>query len=144
MNLAIIMGRLCAAPETRYTAGEKSMAISRFTLAVDRRGGKGDTAADFIRVVCFDKKAEFAEKYLSQGQRVLVTGSIKTGSYTNKDGIKIPTFEIYANDVEFADSKKADVASGNISPDKAQQAISPEQGFMQIPDGIDDQGLPFN
>lgn len=134
MNQIIIMGRLTRDTETRYTQGENSLCVTRYTLAVDRRGK--DTGADFFRVVTFGKAAEFAEKYFSKGQRVLVSGHVQTGSYTNKDGVKIPTFEIVADNQEFADSK-AEKAEA-----KAEKTEAKQDGFMFVPEGADE-GLPF-
>ena len=95
MNRVILMGRLTRDPEVRYSQGERSMAIARYTLAVDRRGRRsqdnGEQTADFIPCVAFDRAAEFAEKYFRQGMRVLVSGRIQTGSYVNKDGQRVYT-----------------------------------------------------
>ena len=105
MNRAILMGRLTRDPEVRYSSGERSMAIARYTLAVDRgfkRGGdSSEQTADFIPCVAFDKAGEFAERYFRQGMRVLVSGRIQTGSYTNKDGVKVYTTDVVADRVEF-------------------------------------------
>ena len=111
------MGRLTRDPEVRYSQGERAMAIARYTLAVDRRGrrgGNGDDSAqtaDFIPCVAFDRAGEFAEKYFHQGTKLVVTGRIQTGSYTNRDGQKVYTTEVIVEDQEFAESKNA--ASGN-------------------------------
>jgi len=150
MNRVILMGRLTRDPEVRYSQGEKSMAIARYTLAVDRRKRKGqdsDQTADFINCIAFDKNGEFTEKYFRQGMRVLVSGRIQTGSYTNKDGVKVYTTDIVVEEQEFADSKNA--SSGNsgggyqpTSRPEPTSAIS--DGFMSIPDGVEDEGLPFN
>ena len=110
MNRVILMGRLTRDPEVRYSQGERSMAIARYTLAVDRRGrrnqdGDQGQTADFINIVAFDRAGEFAEKYFRQGMRVLVSGRIQTGSYVNKDGQKVYTTDIIVDDQEFADSK---------------------------------------
>ena len=140
MNRAIIMGRLTRDPEVRYTQGSESMAIARYTLAVNRQNKKeGQQAADFISCVAFKNHGEFAEKYFHQGQRVLVSGRIQTGSYTNREGQKVYTTEIVVDSQEFADSKDAGGktnAAGNGQED--------ENGFMNIPEGVDDAGLPFN
>ncbi|WP_455716707.1 single-stranded DNA-binding protein [Anaerosporobacter sp.] len=146
MNKVILMGRLTRDPEVRYSQGEGSLAIARYTLAVDRRFKRdGDQqTADFISCVSFGKTAEFAEKYYRQGTKVLVTGRIQTGSYTNKDGQKVYTTEVVVEEQEFAESKAAAGESGGFS-----QAARPEpsqaigDGFMNIPDGIDEE-LPFN
>ena len=141
MNRAILMGRLTRDPEVRYTSGEKSMAVARYTLAVDRRGrgnNSGEQTADFINIVAFDKAGEFAERYFRQGMRVLVSGRIQTGSYTNKEGQKVYTTDIVVDSQEFADSKGA--GSGSSAAPSAPMG----DGFMNIPDGVEDEGLPFN
>lgn len=150
MNKVILMGRLTRDPEVRYTQGEKSMAVARYTLAVDRRGTRsnnGEQQADFINCVAFDKRGEFAEKYFRKGLRVLVSGRIQTGSYTNKDGQKVYTTDVIVEDQEFADSKNSSGGNGNASGNAggntgaAQSSIG--DGFMDIPDDFED-GLPFN
>ena len=137
MNKVILMGRLTRDPEVRYSAGENSMAIARYTLAVDRRFKRdGEATADFIGCVAFGRQAEFAEKYFRQGMRVSISGRIQTGSYTNKDGVKVYTTEVIVEEQEFAESKAE--SRGN-SPAEAAAG----DGFMNIPDGIDEE-LPFN
>ena len=112
MNKVILMGRLTRDPEVRYTQGETNTAIARYTLAVDRRltsaqREKADVqTADFINIVAFGKAGEFVEKYLKKGTKVVVTGRIQTGSYTNKDGQKIYTTDVVAEEQEFAESKR--------------------------------------
>lgn len=107
MNKVILMGRLTRDPEVRYTSGEEAKAIGRYTLAVDRRFKReGEAAADFISCVAFGRQAEFAEKYFRQGTKILVTGRIQTGSYTNKEGRKVYTIDIVVEEQEFAESKK--------------------------------------
>ena len=151
MNRVILMGRLTRDPEVRYSQGERSMAIARYTLAVDRRGrrsqdGDQGQTADFINIVAFDRAGEFAEKYFRQGMRVLVSGRIQTGSYVNKDGQKVYTTDIIVDDQEFADSK----GQGGDNSGFYQQGTRPApssaigDGFMNIPDGVEDEGLPFN
>ena len=145
MNRAILMGRLTRDPEVRYTSGEKSMAVARYTLAVDRRGrgnNSGEQTADFINIVAFDKAGEFAERYFRQGMRVLVSGRIQTGSYTNKEGQKVYTTDIVVDSQEFADSKGA--GSGSGSGSSAAPSAPMGDGFINIPDGVEDEGLPFN
>lgn len=141
MNRVILMGRLTRDPETRYSQGERSMAIARYTLAVDRRGRKveNEQNTDFINCVAFDKAGEFAEKYFRQGMRVLISGRIQTGSYTNKDGVKVYTTEIVVEDQEFADSKGV----GDNHQQSRPEPSSVGDGFMNIPDGVEDEGLPF-
>ena len=146
MNRVILMGSLTKDPDIRYTQGERSMAIARYTLAVDRRGRRGqDNAeqqtADFINCVAFDRAAEFAEKYFRQGMRVLVSGRIQTGSYVNQEGRKVYTTEVILDDQEFADSKGA---SGRGPEQRQVQGADIGDGFMNIPDGVEDEGLPFN
>jgi len=146
MNRVILMGRLTRDPEVRYSQGERTMAIARYSLAVDRRGRRSqdstEPTADFINCVSFDKTGEFAEKYFRQGMRVLVTGRIQTGSYINKDGIKVYTFEVIVDEQEFADSKNSTTAESQVPRPEPSGAMG--DGFMNIPDGIDDPDLPFN
>ena len=155
MNRVILMGRLTRDPEVRYSQGERSMAIARYTLAVDRRGRRnqdnGEQSADFINCVAFDRAGEFAEKYFRQGMRVLVSGRLQTGSYVNKDGQKVYTTEVILDDQEFADSKGAssDSAGGygyqqSAPAQRPAPASAIGDGFMNIPDGVEDEGLPFN
>ena len=148
MNRAILMGRLTRDPEVRYSSGERSMASARYTLAVDRGFKRGDSSeqnADFIPCVAFDKAGEFAERYFRQGMRVLVSGRIQTGSYTNKEGQKVYTTEVIIDTQEFADSKGAsDGSSSYQASTRPSPASASTDGFMNIPDGVDDEGLPFN
>ena len=141
MNKVILMGRLTRDPEVRYSQGENATAIARYTIAVDRRYKKeGDASADFIGCVAFGKLGEFAEKYLRKGTKVVVTGRIQTGSYTNKDGQKVYTTDVVVEENEFAESKRSD----DNAPASSAPASMPEgNGFMNIPDGIDEE-LPFN
>lgn len=129
MNQVILMGRLCRDPEVRYSA--EGLAVARYTLAVNRYV-KDSNETDFINCVAFDKRAEFAEKYFRQGLRVCVSGFIRTGSYTNKDGRKIYTTDVVVNSQEFADSKQ----------NSSRPAPADVDGFMNIPEGVDDE-LPF-
>ena len=143
MNKVILMGRLTRDPEVRYSAGDNAMAVARFSLAVDRRrrGNSADEqTADFINCVSFGKQAEFAEKYLRKGTKLLVTGRIQTGSYTNKDGVKVYTTDVVVEEQEFAESK-ASSDNGGFSQ-SAPMPQSAGDGFMNIPDGIDEE-LPF-
>ena len=143
MNKVVLMGRLTRDPDVRYTSGESAMAIARYTLAVDRRFKRdGDEqTADFISCVAFGKSAEFAEKYLHQGTKMLVTGRIQTGKYTNKDGQTVYTTDVVIEDQEFAESKKSS-DGGDYSEANSNNSTSGD-GFMNIPDDIDDE-LPFN
>ena len=137
MNRVCLCGRLTKDPDVRYTQGAEPMAIARYTLAVDRRK-KDENSADFISCVAFGKSAEFAEKYLHKGMKILVEGRIQTGSYTNKDGKKIYTTDVVVESTEFAESKNpAQQAPAAPTADMG-------EGFMRIPDGVDDEGLPFN
>ena len=152
MNKVILVGRLTRDPDIRYTQGDNSMAVARYTLAVDRRraSADGQRAADFIGCVAFGRQAEFAERYLHQGTKLVVTGRIQTGSYTNRDGQKVYTTDVVVEDQEFAESKaasegrqqQAGPSSYSSRRDMASEDIG--DGFMNIPDGVEDEGLPFN
>ena len=154
MNKVILMGRLTRDPEVRYSQGSQSMAVARYTLAVDRRFKRdGEQTADFIQCVAFGKSGEFAERYFHKGTKVVVEGRIQTGSY-EKDGQRVYTTDIVVEQQEFAESKaSSDNNAGNYqqsAPASApQQAASPApssavgDGFMNIPDGLDDE-LPFD
>ena len=146
MNKVILMGRLTRDPEVRYAQGENAMAIARFSLAVDRRrqnNADGQTA-DFINIVAFGRLGEFAEKYLHKGTKVALSGRIQTGSYTNKDGVRVYTTDIIAEDIEFAESKNSAGSDGGYAGAVSRPApASAGDGFMNIPDGIDEE-LPFN
>ena len=146
MNKVILMGRLTRDPEVRYSAGENSLAIARYTLAVDRRFKRdGEATADFISCVVFGKQAEFAEKYFRQGIRIVVSGRIQTGSYTNRDGVKVYTTEVVVEEQEFAESKAVSDSHVNRSasqPAAPDMADSSAEGFMNIPDEIVGE-LPF-
>jgi len=144
MNKVVLMGRLTRDPEVRYSQGENALAIARYTLAVDRRFRRdGEQSADFINCVVFGKSAEFTERYFRQGTKVAVSGRIQTGSYTNRDGVKVYTTEVVVEEQEFAESKNASNAqSYQASPAPAPSADAGD-GFMNIPDGIDEE-LPFN
>ncbi|MBQ8558638.1 MAG: single-stranded DNA-binding protein [Tyzzerella sp.] len=146
MNKVILMGRLTRDPEVRYSQGENASAVARYTLAVDRRFKRdGEQSADFINCVAFGRAAEFAERYLRQGVKIAVTGRIQTGSYTNRDGVKVYTTDVVIEEQEFAESKAASGASN--SNYQTSPAPSPSvdigDGFMNIPDGIDEE-LPFS
>lgn len=149
MNKTILMGRLTRDPEIRYSSGDEPTAIARYTLAVDRRYKRqgDDQTADFINCVVFGRGAEFAENYLHQGTKIVAVGRIQTGSYTNKDGHKVYTTEVIVEEQEFAESKAAaqnenrGSSTGNIS--RPAPASDPGDGFMDIPDAIEEE-LPFN
>lgn len=152
MNKVILMGRLTRDPDVRYSQGESPSAIARYTLAVDRRFVRRDNpdaqTADFIGCVAFGKAGEFAERYLKKGTKICVTGRIQTGSYTNRDGVKVYTTDVVVEDQEFAESKNAQGQGGGAAQQgasaayAAQDAAPAEDGFMNIPDGIDEE-LPF-
>ena len=144
MNKVILMGRLTRDPEVRYSQGENSTAIARYSLAVDHRFKReGDEqTADFINCVAFGKAAEFAEKYLHKGTKIAVVGRIQTGSYTNKDGVKVYTTDVIVEEQEFAESKNASGGSTD-NGNGSQAAANPGDDFMNVPDGIDEE-LPFN
>ena len=150
MNKVILMGRLTRDPEVRYSQGENSTAIARYTLAVDRRfrrNNDGEQTADFIGCVAFGRSAEFAEKYFRQGLKVIVTGRIQTGSYTNKDGQRVYTTDVVTENIEFAESKNSaggdNSNSGYTPSNRPSPGSAAGDGFMNIPDGIDEE-LPFN
>lgn len=135
------MGRLTRDPEIKSSQGEKSTTIARYTLAVDRRFKRdNEQNADFIGCVAFGKSAEFAEKYFRQGIKVVVTGRIQTGSYTNKDGQKVYTTDVVVEDQEFAESKAT--SQQNQKPNN-NAPVTDGDGFMNIPDGIDEE-MPFS
>ena len=138
MNKVILMGRLTRDPNVRYTqqnSSQESMCVTRYTLAVDRRGARdGQQSADFISCVAFAKNGEFAEKYFKQGTKIAITGRIQTGSYINRDGQKVYTTDIVVEEQEFVESKKNEKENVEYS--------DIGDGFMDIPDGIDSE-LPF-
>lgn len=146
MNKVILMGRLTRNPDVRYSQSQtgEQMAIARYTLAVDRRFARGNDnqqSADFISCVAFGRQGEFAEKYLKQGTKIAVAGRIQTGSYTNKDGQKVYTTEVVVEEQEFAESKNSQ-NNNNYSPAPAPEAAPSDSGFMNIPEGIEND-LPF-
>lgn len=141
MNKAILMGRLTRDPEIRYSQGENPVAVARFTLAVERRMKKdGEDSADFIRCVAFGKTAETIEKYVFQGKKIVIEGRIQTGSYTNQDGVKVYTTDIVVESMEFTESRRTEEAGNAARPEPA----TDKDGFMNVPDGVEDDGLPFN
>ena len=150
MNKVVLVGRLTRDPEVRYSQGDSATAVARYTIAVDRRFKRdNEPTADFIPCVIFGRSAEFAEKYFRQGMRVAISGRIQTGSYTNKDGVKVYTTEVVVEEQEFAESKAvSDANAGGYrsapTPAPAPAPVSDAgDGFMNIPDGIDEE-LPFN
>ena len=148
MNKVILMGRLTRDPEVRYSQGEQATAIARYTVAVDRRFRRdGDSqTADYIGGVAFGRHAEFAEKNLRKGTKIALTGRIQTGSYTNRDGQKVYTTDVVVEEQEFAESRAESEANRGMyqqsAPSPAPSAPAGD-GFMNIPDGIDEE-LPFN
>ena len=142
MNKVILIGRLTREPEVRWTQGQDQKAIARFTLAVDRRGRQEENgqSADFISCVAFGKQGEFADKYLTKGTKIALVGRITTGSYTNRDGQKVYTTDVIADEMEFAESK---AVAGGRQQAAGGQYPEDDKGFMNIPDGIDEE-LPFN
>ena len=141
MNKVILVGRLTRDPEVRYSSGEIRTAVARSMLAVERRFKRNnEPTADFIQCVVFGKSAEFAEKYFRQGMRISVSGRIQTGSYTNKDGVRVYTTEVIVEEQEFAESKSE---SASAHAHVSQEGASSDDGFMNIPDNIDEE-LPFH
>lgn len=149
MNKVVLMGRLTRDPEIRYSQGESSLAIGRFSLAVDRRFRRqGDEqTADFFNCTAFGKLAEFVERYLKQGTRVVIVGRIQNDNYTNKEGQKVYSVQIIAEEIEFAESKNANseyqANNMGVQPSAPSPSQAVSDGFMNIPDGIDEE-LPFN
>ena len=164
MNKAIICGRLTRDPDVRWSQGQDQKCTARYTLAVDRRirnPQEGQQTADFISCIAFGKSAEFAEKYLRQGMKMLVTGRIATGSYTNRDGVKVYTTDVIIEEQEFAESKTAQSGGSGSGTGTVQREYGPaapdftgsynpaaadadgDNDFMPIPDDLGDEGLPF-
>ena len=162
MNKVVLMGRLTREPDVRQSQGDETVTIARYTLAVDRRGKKQEgQQADFISCVAFGKAGEFAEKYLHKGTKICVSGRIQTGSYTRQDGTKAYTTDVVIEEQEFAESKAdsgraamddqmAAMYAGQRSQEGQQDRPGQQgsientmEGFMNIPDGIDEE-LPFN
>ena len=147
MNKVVLVGRLTRDPEVRYSQGDSATAVARYTIAVDRKFKRdNEPTADFIPCVVFGRSGEFAEKYFRQGMRVSISGRIQTGSYTNKEGVKVYTTEVIVEDQEFAESRaESDANRGSFhqaAPSPA-PSVDAGDGFMNIPDGIDEE-LPFN
>lgn len=139
MNKVILMGNLTRDPEIRYTQGEKTMAIARFSLAINRRFSReGETNVDFFNCTAFGKQAEFVEKYFRQGFRMLLVGRVQNNNYTNKNGEKVYSVQIMADEIEFAERKQAG-GNNNSEPEQKQD----DDDFMEIPENIESE-LPFN
>ena len=147
MNKVILMGRLPRDAEIRYSQGESSTAIARFSLAVDRRFRRDneEQTADFINCVAFGRTAEFLERFGRKGTKFVLEGRIQTGSYTNKDGQRVYTTDVVAENVEFAESKNNSSAGNDFggAPSAPSPSGAAGDGFMNIPEGIDEE-LPFN
>ncbi len=142
MNSVQLVGRFTKDPEIRYTNGATPIACANFTIAVDRRyKQEGGQQADFIRCIAWNKTAEFIEKYFKKGQRIGLTGRIQTGSYKNNEGQTVYTTDVVAEQVEFVESKANSGHQGDSKPKPEQASYD---GFMNIPDGVGDEGLPFN
>ncbi|MDO5147265.1 MAG: single-stranded DNA-binding protein [Eubacteriales bacterium] len=154
MNKVILMGRLTRNPDIRYSQGERATCVARYTLAVNRRFRRdGEQDADFINCVAFGRQGEFAEKYLKQGTKIVISGRIQTGSYTNREGIKVYTTDVVVEEQDFAESK---AAAAGYQQNAYQETPAPQptmtsrpapseavsDGFMTIPDGIEEE-LPF-
>ena len=142
MNKVILMGRLTREPDIKYTQGDNTMCVARFSLAVDRKFKKdGEPTADFINCVAFGKTAEVLEKYCTKGTKLVVEGRIQTGSYTNRDGQKVYTTDIAVENLEFAESK-ANAEQNNSRPEPTNATTN---GFVNIPQMVDEQDeLPFD
>ena len=149
MNKIILMGRLTRDPEIRYAQGENQMAIARFSLAVDRRFKRqGDPDADFFNCTAFGRQAEFVERYLKQGTKILLAGRVQNDNYTNKNGEKVYSVQIIAEEIEFAESKGSGSQQGgdgqsSFQPATPSPAQAADDGFLNIPNGIEEE-LPFN
>lgn len=152
MNKVFLMGRLTRDPELRYHSGaEGDLAIARFSLAVDRKGRKkdGSSDADFFNCTAFGHKAEFVNRYLIKGTKILLTGRVQNETYTNRDGQKVYSVQVIAEEIEFAESKAAGGNAAGGQPQAGQQARQERpsavgDGFMDIPEGVDDEELPLN
>lgn len=141
MNKVILMGRLTRDPDIRYSRG--GLAVARYTLAVDRKNKSGEQNVDFINCIAFGKSAEFAEKYFHKGRKIVVIGRIQVDSYTNREGQRVETTQVVVEECEFAESKNASGDSTSISAGGTAPSGALGKGFMNIPDGIDEE-LPFN
>ena len=143
LNKVILMGRLTRNPEVRYSQGEKATCVAKYTLAVNRRFHReGEQDADFINCVAFGKQGEFAEKYLKQGTKIVISGRIQTGSYTNRDGVKVYTTDVVIEEQEFAESKKAAETSSTPQNTQGVKSNPEDDGFMTIPECVEEE-LPF-
>ena len=144
MNKVIMMGRLTRDPEVRYSQGVSQIAIARFSLAVDRKWKReGEPDADFFNCTVFGRQADFVEKYLRQGTKVVVTGRIQNDNYTNKEGQKVYAVQIIVDEIEFAESKNAAATNGAVMQNTPSPSQATGDGFMSIPDGAEEE-MPFN
>lgn len=144
MNKCIFMGNLTGDPEIRYSQGENSLAIARFSIAVNRRFARdGEDNTDFFNCVAFGKQAEFVEKYFHKGSRMLLSGRIQNDNYTNNNGEKVYSVQIIAEEIEFAERKSTEYANTEAKGGRPQSNAVTNDDFMNIPDGVED-GLPFN
>ena len=131
MNKVVLVGRLTRDPEVRYSQGDSATAVARYTLAVNRRYKKdGDQEADFVSCVTFGKNAEFAQKYLHKGMRIVIGGRISTGNYKDKDGKTIYTTDVIVEEHEFAQNKE-----NGAGADLSEKPKIDKDGFMEAPDG---------
>ena len=145
MNKVILIGRVVRDADIRYSQGANTTCVARYTLAVDRKFKQdGQPNADFINCIAFGKLGEFAEKYLRQGIKIAVTGRIQTGSYTNKDGNKVYTTDVVVEECEFAESKNTNGSSPSQPASNMSAPAMASDGFMNLPLGVEDEGLPFN
>lgn len=156
MNKVILMGRLTRDPEVRYSQGASQTSVARFSVAVDRRFKReGEPDADFFNCTAFSKTAEFVERYLHKGTKIVLSGRVQNDNYTNKDGQMVYSVRIMVDEIEFAESKNASGGNGDggyhnsynnggfAGGGNAPAASGAGDGFMNIPDGIDEE-LPFN
>lgn len=139
MNKVNLIGRLTKDPDVRYAQGQNALAVARYTMAVDRKSKQEGQSADFINCICFGKGADFCEKYLKKGIKIAVSGRIQTGSYTNKNGQKVYTTDVVVEEQEFCERK-----SGNTQPNPEPAPAGGYEGFLNIPDDVEDEELPFN
>ena len=141
MNRIFLMGRLTKDPKIWYSRGDNPIAIARYSLAVDKRQKREDgIKADFFQVVAFDRLADFAAKYLRKGVKIVLTGHVQTGTYENKEGVRMPFFEVVVEQQEFAESRNAGQKENGEAKDE--DSYPDEGGFLQVPDDLDD--LPFD
>ena len=147
MNKVVLMGRLTRDPDVRYTQGDRPLAVARYTLAVNRRFKRdNEPDADFINCVAFGRAGEFAERYLKKGTKIVVSGRIQTGSYTNKEVMRVYTTDVVIEEQDFAESKAAaaqNMAADMPMPSEPKPSAAASDGFMNIPDGLEEE-LPFS